>query len=164
MDRIKEAEMSVLAATQFSSDDDNDDDDNESQASGQFAPSPLAAVRKNLSAAPITSSTAGAVETTKLSDAVSIPTLPTGRHLKLIILSTWGDPFYVGLAGLEVFAKSGFVIDLSTPPVSVVANPPSVNVLGGDGKDPRTADKVRRGEKQSDELRRCVRYYLHSCR
>ena len=119
------------AAIRFSSDDD--DEDNELQASGQFAPSPLAEIRKRVSPSP--PSVHNTVER-------SIPTLPTGRHLRLSILSTWGDPFYVGLAGLEIFAKSGFVVDLTSPEISVVANPPSVNVLGGDGKDPRTVDKL----------------------
>ncbi|GMH74882.1 hypothetical protein TL16_g06583 [Triparma laevis f. inornata] len=138
MDRIKEAEMSVLAATRFSSDDDDDDDENEIE--GTFAPSPAAKnLRKTL--APLTT------EAPKAEGSPSvIPTFPSGKHLKFDILSTWGDPHYVGLSGLEIFAKSGFVVDLTAPNVTVAANPPSVNVLSADGKDPRTVDKLFDGQ------------------
>lgn len=36
-----------------------------------------------------------------------LPELPTGREILLNILNTWGDQFYVGLTGIEVFTSSG---------------------------------------------------------
>lgn len=35
------------------------------------------------------------------------PELPRGQHLQLNILSTWGDRYYVGLTGVEVFTETG---------------------------------------------------------
>ena len=37
----------------------------------------------------------------------SIPELPIGRELVLNILTTWGDRFYVGLTGIEIYTASG---------------------------------------------------------
>ena len=38
-----------------------------------------------------------------------IPELPSGRELVINILTTWGDGYYVGLTGIEVFTDSGEV-------------------------------------------------------
>ena len=35
------------------------------------------------------------------------PELPRGRELVLHILSTWGDRFYVGLTGVEIYTVTG---------------------------------------------------------
>ena len=35
------------------------------------------------------------------------PELPRGKHLQLNILTTWGDRYYVGLTGIEVFTDTG---------------------------------------------------------
>lgn len=69
---------------------------------------------------------------------VQIPTLPRGRILRLEILSTWGDPYYVGLHGIEVFDEDGVEIK----PISIAATPPSINVLPEYDSDPRTAEKL----------------------
>jgi hypothetical protein len=69
------------------------------------------------------------------------PLLPVGFVLKLVIWSSWGDPFYVGLSGLEVHdAATGVVhIDadrMSAEPYASVASLP--NMSG----DARTLDKL----------------------
>lgn len=71
-----------------------------------------------------------------------IPARPAGLILTFTITSTWGDPHYVGLCGIEVFNSSGDRVDTSDPSL-VSANPSDVNSLpGGDGLDPRTPDKL----------------------
>lgn len=37
----------------------------------------------------------------------AIPTLPRGRVLRLMLLSTWGDEHYIGLSGIQIFASQG---------------------------------------------------------
>ena len=81
--------------------------------------------------------------TVKLNDSAKIPTLPSGRFLSFEILSTWGDPYYVGFAGIEIFDHEGKLIRLSDAEQQVSAEPPDVNCLeGSDGGDPRTTDKL----------------------
>ena len=67
-----------------------------------------------------------------------IPVLPRGRQLLINILSTWGDPYYVGLMGLEVFDGTGHPV----PVTEVWADPPDINVLPEYNGDPRTVDKL----------------------
>lgn len=54
-----------------------------------------------------------------LSTPVDIPELPRGRVLELIILSNWGDPHMVGLAGLDLFQDTGAPLLITDPTAQV---------------------------------------------
>lgn len=71
-----------------------------------------------------------------------IPELPHGQSLVFNILSTWGDPFYVGLMGIEVFDHTGHAVHLSDVDKQLSADPPDLNILDHDRLDPRTVDKL----------------------
>ena len=73
------------------------------------------------------------------------PLFPSGCIIKVIIFSTHGDPFYVGLNGIEFYDSANKKVVLSEE--NVTASPADINVLdeGGGGSDPRTLDKVRLG-------------------
>ena len=74
----------------------------------------------------------------------SIPTLPSGRYLSVIIYTTWGDTHYVGLSGLELYDSTGEAIKLKSSN-QIKANPADINVLPEYGQDPRTIDKLMDG-------------------
>ena len=62
--------------------------------------------------------------------------------MKITIYSTWGDQYYVGLSGIEIFDEKGESIQLRDVKNQVIADPPDINILPGYGKDPRTVDKL----------------------
>jgi hypothetical protein len=64
-------------------------------------------------------------------ESFAIPERPRGQTLRIVIHSTWGDPHYVGLAGLDIFDAEGVLLTPSDPETQVVAEPSSVNVLEG---------------------------------
>jgi len=66
--------------------------------------------------------------------------LPTGFVFQVRLLSTWGDPYYVGLNGIEFYDEYGVKIPLDEN--NVTAYPHSVNVLEGMENDARTPDKL----------------------
>lgn len=70
------------------------------------------------------------------------PTLPSGSRLRLSLLSTWGDPNYVGLSGLELHDEHGDPIIVDRPKEQVRAVPSGVHELPGLTDDPRTVDKL----------------------
>jgi hypothetical protein len=51
-------------------------------------------------------------------DDFIIPELPNGQRLVINILTTWGDQYYVGLNGVEVFNSAGKPVQISK--VSVI--------------------------------------------
>ncbi|XP_026321262.1 protein KIAA0556-like isoform X2 [Hyposmocoma kahamanoa] len=65
---------------------------------------------------------------------------PTGFVLQISIFSTWGDPYYVGLTGVELYDPHGNMIQLTE--TNVCAHPASVNVLEPLAQDVRTPDKL----------------------
>ena len=121
--------------------DDDDDDENENEPDEDAAPSVDAAAAADDEASPPkplfevrepVDALGGGVEAAPSSLFV-IPELPRGRELVLNILSTWGDPYYVGLMGLEVFDGAGHLV--AGP--EVWADPPDINVLPDNRAAPR---------------------------
>lgn len=71
-----------------------------------------------------------------------IPELPTGKVLKFNILSTWGDPHFLGLMGIEIFDSNGKIVKLDDINNQIWANPANINVLPEYDNDPRTVDNL----------------------
>ncbi|CAG9311860.1 unnamed protein product [Blepharisma stoltei] len=70
---------------------------------------------------------------------VSSKTSVVGRKIRILILETWGDSFYVGLTGLQIFGRDG--------PIEIQRNwidatPRDMNVIPGYSGDYRTLDKL----------------------
>ncbi|VDP98967.1 unnamed protein product [Trichobilharzia regenti] len=57
---------------------------------------------------------------------IVIPELPSGNRLLIDIISTWGDLYYVGLTGIEIFTSDG--IDIAGL-CKITANPSDINTL-----------------------------------
>ena len=68
---------------------------------------------------------------------VFVSSCPSGHQLQMDILTTWGDPYYVGLSALEVFDEYGHPIELAEPHLQVTAEPADINVLPEYGHDVR---------------------------
>ena len=58
--------------------------------------------------------------------AGEVPVLPTGQELRVRIVSTWGDPHYVGLAGIDMFDENGCPVTVSDPKVWSLLRQPRV--------------------------------------
>ncbi|XP_071797253.1 katanin-interacting protein-like isoform X3 [Asterias amurensis] len=66
--------------------------------------------------------------------------MPCGFVFQLQLISTWGDPYYIGLNGLEFYDANGDKIPLTE--TNIAAYPCSVNVLEDVMDDVRTPDKL----------------------
>lgn len=69
--------------------------------------------------------------------------LPSGFIVKLHLLSTWGDAYYVGLDKITLFDESGKPVTLKE--YNITAHPHSVNVLPIVKNDVRTPEKLISG-------------------
>lgn len=75
-----------------------------------------------------------------------IPNLPRGQTLVIDILSTWGDPYYVGLNGIDFFNAQGDMISFSSPQTQISAEPHrDINDLEDYENDPRQVRNVLDG-------------------
>ncbi|XP_036159031.1 katanin-interacting protein isoform X3 [Myotis myotis] len=68
------------------------------------------------------------------------PLMPCGFIFQFQLLTSWGDPYYIGLTGLELYDERGEKIPLSEN--NIAAFPDSVNSLEGVSGDVRTPDKL----------------------
>ncbi|XP_053132779.1 katanin-interacting protein isoform X3 [Hemicordylus capensis] len=72
------------------------------------------------------------------------PLMPCGFIFQFQLLTSWGDPYYIGLNGLELYNDHGekiFLNENSCAP-DIAAFPDSVNILEGGRGDIRTPDKL----------------------
>ncbi|XP_064178298.1 katanin-interacting protein isoform X3 [Anguilla rostrata] len=79
------------------------------------------------------------------------PPMPCGFIFQLQLLTTWGDPYYIGLNGLEFYDQHDAKIPLSDN--NIAAFPDSVNVLDSVNGDVRTPDKLVDGVNDTDDGR-----------
>ncbi|XP_047232859.1 katanin-interacting protein isoform X1 [Girardinichthys multiradiatus] len=68
------------------------------------------------------------------------PIMPCGFIFQLQLLTTWGDPYYIGLNGLEFYNQNHQKIHLTDN--NIAAFPDSVNILDNVSGDVRTPDKL----------------------
>ncbi|XP_061564927.1 katanin-interacting protein isoform X2 [Cololabis saira] len=68
------------------------------------------------------------------------PVMPCGFIFQLQLLTTWGDPYYIGLNGVEFYNQNNERISLSDN--NIAAFPDSVNILDNVSGDVRTPDKL----------------------
>lgn len=100
-------------------------------------------------------SSSGPDELDDSSQFFQVPILPRGRVLRLEILSTWGDTYYVGLNGIDMFDSTGQKLtsraldegkcnnrDDAVFIESIDGNPRDINVLPEYGSDPRTVSNL----------------------
>ncbi|NWS75895.1 K0556 protein, partial [Crotophaga sulcirostris] len=82
----------------------------------------------------------GSKRTEQASMDYEAPLMPCGFVFQFQLLTTWGDPYYIGLNGLELFNEHGDQILLTEN--NIAAFPDSVNILEDVSGDVRTPDKL----------------------
>lgn len=73
------------------------------------------------------------------------PQLPEGFTLKFILHSSWGDRFFVGLNGIDIFNEKGEVITRQKLS-QIVADPSSISKLQGYEGDKRVVTNLINGQ------------------
>ncbi|XP_077172354.1 katanin-interacting protein isoform X2 [Paroedura picta] len=79
------------------------------------------------------------------------PWMPCGFIFQFQLLTSWGDPYYIGLNGLELYNHRGEKIPLNEN--NIAAFPDSVNILDGVRGDVRTPDKLIDGVNDANDGR-----------
>ncbi|CAB3407540.1 unnamed protein product [Caenorhabditis bovis] len=74
-----------------------------------------------------------------------------GFVFQLRLLSTWGDEYYIGLNGVELYDDRGRLIDVKLH--NLAAFPESVNILPSIKNDLRVSDNLINGINDTDEAR-----------
>ncbi|NXA50699.1 K0556 protein, partial [Nothocercus julius] len=82
----------------------------------------------------------GSKRTERASMDYEAPLMPCGFVFQFQLLTSWGDPYYIGLNGLELFNEHGDRILLTEN--NIAAFPDSVNILEDVSGDIRTPDKL----------------------
>uniref|UniRef100_A0A8D8XUC5 Uncharacterized protein KIAA0556 n=1 Tax=Cacopsylla melanoneura TaxID=428564 RepID=A0A8D8XUC5_9HEMI len=75
------------------------------------------------------------------------PVMPKGFVYQFSLLNTWGDQYYLGLNGLELYDEFGDRIPLTAE--NIFAYPQGVHILHGMENDARTCDKLLDGVNNS---------------
>lgn len=79
-------------------------------------------------------------ETSSIMGDYENPVMPFGFIFQFQLLSSWGDLYYIGLNGIEIYDAMGIKIPLTEN--NIAAYPDSVNVLDNVTDDVRTPDKL----------------------
>ena len=82
----------------------------------------------------------------KIPKAIPMNTSVFGRKIRILIVDTWGDAYYVGLTGIQLIGLSG-PISIQKPWLE--ANPRDMNVIPGYSGDYRTLDKLINNKNQT---------------
>ena len=77
-----------------------------------------------------------------------VATMPHGKSLIINVLSTWGDPYYLGLMGIQIFDQNGSLLSY---PKNVWADPPNINILPEYDDDPRVVDNLFDGVNRTND-------------
>lgn len=78
-------------------------------------------------------------EENKMQATPRLPSLPSGRELNIEIFSNWGDSFYLGFNGLDIFDGNGAILKYNERIRSISADPSDINILDEYNDDPRVA-------------------------